>query len=152
MELLHTRPDAQSVSSVQLVKQVCPRSSQRYGSQLVGAGITHVAAPLHLGAAVSDPLAQNSTPHVVVAPGSTQFWPFVPSQKPPQAPEPGHAGRPFRGPPGTEMQVPSDPAWSHDWHCPSQAESQHTPSTQWVFVHWLDAPHGDPSPSFATHM
>src|SRR5262249_42620067 len=63
IELLQTRPDAQSVSSVQVVKQVWPTSSQRYGSQLVGAGITHVAAPLHVGADVWEPVAQNSTPH-----------------------------------------------------------------------------------------
>src|SRR5581483_9927875 len=89
--LLHTSPGAQSVSTSQDVRQLLPSGSQRYGSQLAGGGMTQVALPLHFGALMSALSAQNSTPQVTVASGSTQDVPFVPSQYPPQALEPGHA-------------------------------------------------------------
>src|SRR3954469_1819205 len=104
----------------------------------------HVALPPHFGAGVSELPEQNSTPQVVFKPGKLHATPLVPSQNPPQVPEPAHAGRPLRGAPGTAMHVPREPAWSHDWHCPLQAESQQTPSTQLAFAHWLFVAHGAP--------
>ena len=56
------------------------------------------------------PFSQNPTPHEVELPGSLQVAAFVPSQNPPQALEPGHAGLPPRGAPPTGRQLPTLPA------------------------------------------
>jgi len=77
---MQTRPGAQSLSSAHAVRHVEPSSSQRYGSQLCGAGKTHVALPLHCGAGVWALFAQYSTPQVTDWAGSTQLAPLVPSQ------------------------------------------------------------------------
>jgi hypothetical protein len=70
----------------------------------------HVALPPHFGAGVLELPKQNSTPQVVFSPGKAHSAPFVPSQNPPQVPEPAQAGRPLRGAPGTATHVPSEPA------------------------------------------
>src|SRR5205823_2272106 len=77
---------------------------------------------------------------------------FVPSQVPPQEePSVAHAFRPPCGAPATAVHVPAVPARSHAWHWPSQAVSQHTPSTQWPLPHWSAAPHVPPGGSLGTH-
>ena len=45
----------------------------------------------------------------------------------------GHAGRVPAGEPVMVTQVPTEFAALHAWHCPVQAELQHTPSTQYGF-------------------
>jgi hypothetical protein len=85
---------------------------------------------LHAAAFVETPKAQKAWPQVTFGPGKAHVFPFVPSQKPPQALEPRHPGRPARGAPTTLVHSPMWPTWSHAWHWPSQAVSQQTPSTQ----------------------
>jgi hypothetical protein len=54
-----------------------------------------------------------------------------------------HAGRTPWGLPVAGVHVPSLPFTSQASHCPSQARSQHTPSTQWPEAHSIEAPHVD---------
>jgi hypothetical protein len=89
-------------------------------------------------------------PQAVVPVGTVHFVRSAGPQKPAHAPDPAHAGRPWRGAPETPVHVPSLVAWSHASHWPAHAVSQHRPSTQWVLAHWVDAPHGVPDPSFGT--
>ena len=80
-----------------------------------------MAVPLHARACPSRSRrsVQNATPHRRAIFGSEQALPFVPSQNPPHAPDPGHAGRRRRaGPRTTAMQVPTLLAWLHDRHWP----------------------------------
>ena len=37
----------------------------------------------------------------------------------------------------TLVQVPADPGTSQAWHCPPQAELQHTPSMHCPLAHWF---------------
>jgi hypothetical protein len=55
-------------------------------------------------------------------------------------------------PAGTVVQVPRLPATLQARQVPVQAVSQHTPSTQWLFTHWLSPPHATPSASWATQL
>src|SRR5260221_4422000 len=127
---MQSRPGAHSVSSWQLVRHERPAASHWNGSQLAATGTLQLALPPHFGVPVAEPLAQKPTPQVTVAPGSAHVVRLAPSQNPPQAPEPGHAGRPSRGAPVMAMHLPSEPAWSHDSHWSTQAVSQQSPSTQ----------------------
>jgi hypothetical protein len=74
----------------------------------------------------------------------------APSQAPPQGdPSVAHCGRPACGAPATAVQVPTAPATSQASHCPPQAASQHTPSTQWPLAHWFAAEQVAAAGSFA---
>jgi hypothetical protein len=64
---------------------------------------------LHCGALDAKPLRHTATPQLVLDPGILQVARFVPSQKPPQSPEPWHAGRPLRGAPSVGVQTPIAP-------------------------------------------
>jgi hypothetical protein len=144
----HTRPGLQSPFPTQLVRHL-PWSPHWNGSQPFALGTTQVATPLHFGASVDAAFAQYASPHTTSTPGSTQLVPVLPSQKPPQAPEPSQLGRPSRGAPATATQVPSCPTWSHDSHCPSHGLSQQRPSTHCPLAHCAGAPHVAPFGCFA---
>jgi hypothetical protein len=70
--------------------------------------------------------------HAVEAEAYSHLSAKAPLQVPPQVvPAPVQAARgAWGGAPTTTLQVPLM-AWSHAWHCPSQAVSQQYPSTQW---------------------
>ena len=150
--LRHTSPGAQSASSWHDVRHDAPSAAHSYGSQLLGDKRTQVAAELHVGAAVTTPLAQKATPHATDTPGSVHTVPLVPSQKPPHAPEPRQPGLPARGMPFTATQVPMLPTWSQAWHSPPHASLQQTPSTQLLLVQCDGEPHVTPFASFATQI
>jgi hypothetical protein len=76
----------------------------------------------------------------------------VPLQAPPQlVPPPAQAVRSPCGAPVAGEQVPTDPATSHASHCPSQARSQQTPSTQSPVPHSPAAPQTCPGLRLGTH-
>ena len=75
----------------------------------------------------------------------------VPSQVPPQAPEPLQAERVPRGAPVTAVQVPTAMATSQASHWPLQAWSQHTPSAQKPLAHALLMVHAPPGGSRGVH-
>ncbi len=91
--------------------------------------------PLQLAADVATPAAQPGPAHSVVAPGNVHAARLVPSHAPAQTPVPVHAVRDPTGAPVAGEQVPSRPGTLHASHWPSQAVSQHTPSTHWPDVH-----------------
>jgi hypothetical protein len=69
----------------------------------------------------------------------------VPSQVPPQAvASEAQGARAPCGAPATGLQVPTAPATSQASHCPPQAASQQTPSTQKPLAHWDAAPQAVP--------
>jgi hypothetical protein len=71
----------------------------------------------------------------------------VPSQTEPHAdpePAPAHAARLPWGAPATALQVPTFPATSHAAHCELHPVSQHTPSTQKLEAHSVEAVHVAP--------
>jgi hypothetical protein len=76
----------------------------------------------------------------------------VPSQAPPQiVPSVAHAARLPAGAPVTAVHVPS-PDRLQASHCPSQADSQQTPSTQWPVAHWPAAVQVCPLASWGTQL
>jgi hypothetical protein len=77
---------------------------------------------------------------------------LVPSHAPAQAPVPAHAAREPTGAPVAGEQVPSSPAALHASHWPSQAVSQHTPSTHWPDVHSSVVAHIPPLGRRPTHI
>jgi hypothetical protein len=88
-------------------------------------------APPHTAWAVAIPPTHDAAPHTVPLPGWVHAFAFVPSQEPPHAdPSLAHAARAPCGWPETGTQVPTEPATSQAWHCPSHAWSQQTPSVQ----------------------
>jgi hypothetical protein len=79
----------------------------------------------------------------------------VPSHAPPQAlPSVAQATRGATGGPVTALQVPASAPGTplQASHCPSQAESQQTPSTQWPLTHWLEARQEAPSANCGTQL
>ncbi len=56
------------------------------------------------------------------------------------------------GAPLTPVQVPTAPATSQAWHWPPQAESQHTPSTQFPDEHWFAPAQLIPFPFFSVQV
>jgi hypothetical protein len=74
-------------------------------------------------------------------------------QLPPQVPEPAHAVRePCGAPLVIAEQVPTDPDTSQASHCPPQAPSQHTPSTQRLLWHWPLLEHASPLGRVTTQL
>jgi hypothetical protein len=53
---------------------------------------------------------------------------------------------------GTGKQMPGETTSLHRWHSPSHAESQHTPSTQWLLWQPLSLVHVWPMPTPHTPM
>jgi hypothetical protein len=102
-------------------------------------------APSQLAASTAWPPAQEAARQVVVPEGNAQALGLDPSQTPPHA-EPSEAQGALApwGAPVTVVQVPAAPGTSQAWHCPSQAWSQQTPSTQWVPWHCPSAAQGCP--------
>jgi hypothetical protein len=52
----------------------------------------------------------------------------------------------------TGLQVPTLPGTAHESHAPSQAVSQHTPSTQLPLAHWPSAPQVAPGVFFSSQV
>ena len=70
---------------------------------------------------------------------------MVPSQVPPQVPEPAQAVCPLRGAPLTATQVPGPEDSAQASQAPAQAVLQQTPSAQKPLTHWLAAVHACPA-------
>jgi len=70
---------------------------------------------------------------------------LVPSQLPPQVPEPAQTVCPLRGAPLTATQVPGLAASAQASQAPVQATLQQTPSAQKPLTHWLAAVHTCPA-------
>jgi hypothetical protein len=138
-------PAAQSVSFWQVALQCAPASSHaRLPAQDCGVPATQRPRPSHV-LRVCRLLVQD-VPHTVVAGG---YWHSVVLRAPLQLPVqaavvPVQAARRPWGGPTTGEQTPGDPATSHASHCPPQAVSQHTPSTQWVLAQSPSALHAAP--------
>jgi hypothetical protein len=111
----------------------------------------HVPPP-HLPASVSVPALHDPVEHVVSAPGNPAHFDRVfPSHV--SLPQIGcdgsapHFARVPCGSPTTAVHAPSDVPMSHASQMPPHAESQHTPSTQWLAAsppsaHSSSEPHG----------
>jgi len=50
------------------------------------------------------------------------------------------------------VHVPADPGTSQAWHCPPQAELQHTPSTHWPLEHWFAPAQATPGPFWGVQI
>jgi len=122
-------PAVQSASTVQLPAQVV--APQVNGAQVTSCSAGHEPAPLHDAAATATPEVHEGLRQVVELPGYAQAVGLVPLHAPPQTvPSEAHAVRGLRGAPVTGVQVPTLPVSAQAWHCPVQAVSQQTPSTQ----------------------
>jgi hypothetical protein len=143
----HQSPATQSVSAEQLPLQAA--GPHWYGAQAWVCGAGQWPAPSQAAANVATPEAQLGPRHCPVE--YAQAAPLLPSHSPPQAdPSVAHAGRAPCGAPATARQVPAEPKTSQAWHCPLQAWSQQTPSTQFPVAHWLAPPHEAPATSCGT--
>jgi hypothetical protein len=91
--------------------------------------------PLQTDAVVILPLVQIAAAQTVVLSGKVQVLPSEPSHWAWQAPVPPQGVRGLSGLPLMALHLPTEPASSHDSHWPSQALSQHTPSTQYPVEH-----------------
>jgi hypothetical protein len=109
----------------------------------------HEPAPSHEEAAIAFPSAQSAGKQVVSPAGKVQAARPAPSQLPWQAPMPAQAGRPPPGAPVAGTQLPAWPGSLHASHCPPQALSQQTESTQKPLAHWVAPPHDVPVASLA---
>jgi hypothetical protein len=129
-----------------------PVALHLYGEQFVAVGVEQVPpVPLQVGAGVNSATVQMAFPQTVL---DGYFWqapapshePFVPQLA---APRSVHS-LPGSVPAAMGPQVPSVPGpvplrdAVHPWQRPPQATLQHTPSTQFAFVHSTEAPHATP--------
>lgn len=127
---VHTKPTLQSLAAVQLVLHLS--LAQAYGSQAVSAITQAPVVPLHLPACAMF-AAQVGVPQSVPSGmSSLHAVRFVPSQAPAQPVSPVHL---LRLPAGAPVFATHVPVESHFSHWPSQAVSQHTPSTQCLVGH-----------------
>jgi hypothetical protein len=138
--------ELQSALPVQLVKQAVPALLQaKLPGQLLVLTAGHWPAPLHAAAAVSFEPWQLCGRHEVLLPGNVQLVREPVLHAPAQLPAPPQAARPPRGCPLVSGEhVPGFAGRSQASHCPSQAASQHTPSTHLVLVQSLLAAHAVP--------
>jgi len=91
------------------------------------------------------PELQDGSRHVVPLPGYVQAAGWIPSHVPAQTePSEAQAVRALRGPPATDVQVPTLPFSAQASHWPVQAVSQQTPSTQCGDPHWFAPPQACP--------
>lgn len=110
-------------------------------AQAVLVGVVQAPAPLHTVAVVTMPLAQLPAEHWAVLPGKLQAVGLVPSHWLWQGAVPVQAARiDPRGNPATVRHLPALLLSLHAWHCPVQALSQQTPSTQWFELHSVFCP------------
>jgi hypothetical protein len=107
-------------------------------------GVVQAPAPLHTVSVVISPPVQLAAVHTTVLSGKTHAVAFVPSHVPLQLPLPPHSVREPTGSPEMVEHCPTLPDALHDWHCPSQVPSQHTPSMQWSLAHSPSPPHAVP--------
>lgn len=131
-------PAEQDVA-VQLPAQVIPSAAHRLLSHAFVAEAVQLPEPLQTDAVVTLPAVHLAAVHSVALSGKVQAEGFVPPHWALHFPVPPQAGRGVTGSPRTVLHLPTDPASLHDWHWPSQAPSQQTPSTQFPEVHWLAA-------------
>jgi hypothetical protein len=106
--------------------------SQTYGAHDFEAGVAHPPAPSQKAMLVKMPEAHDAAAQLVDVPLiEAHLVRSAPSQVAWQTPVPAHAVRvlPCTAP-ATATHVPTLPPTSHASHCPLQALSQQTPSTQ----------------------
>jgi len=112
--------------------------------QLTVIAVVHAPAPSHTVAVVAIPFKQLPAVHWVLLPGYWQRAGSIPLHCPAHDPVPAHAVRAARGVPITGTQRPGVLLSLHASHCPVQALSQHTPSTQCPDPHCPSRPHAAP--------
>jgi hypothetical protein len=146
--LVHTFPSAQSASCMHVVAHASP--AHAYGAHRAATAVVQLPCPSQRSAAEAMPALHDAAPHTVSLPGSAHAPVWEPSHRPAHAPVPAHAARPPCGSPETGEQTPACPGTSHAAHGSVQAESQHTPSTQWFDAHCALPPHASPGPTCGT--
>lgn len=104
-------------------------SRSQPSGHVVSAPLTQVPEPLHVDAVVALPEAHDAAPHAVPNAGTLHEKP-VPSQLPPQGPEPGHVGWPVCGAPFTAVHVPTEPGRLQAPQLAAHTWLQQTPSVQ----------------------
>lgn len=130
-------PAAQSPSLAQV--NLHAPALHAYGAQLLGTGTEQPPALSQVPGGVSESPVQDDALHWVDVPGRTQALGFAPSHWPTQAPVPAHAGFGDFGAPARGLHWPTLPVSAQLSHWPVHGESQQTPSTQKLDVHWLAA-------------
>jgi hypothetical protein len=107
---------------------------------------------LHVCASVATLFAQLGGVHTTEVPGYVQRSGVTPLHVPAQfGSVPAHGARTPRGAPTTEVHVPKAPPTLHASHCPMQAESQQTPSTQYDDAHSVESLHASALGRFGRH-
>ena len=116
-----------------------------FGAQETSCSGGHEPLPSHDAASTAMPELQDGSRHVVPLPGYVQAAGWIPSHVPAQTePSEAQAVRALRGPPATDVQVPTLPFSAQASHWPVQAVSQQTPSTQCGDPHWFAPPQACP--------
>jgi hypothetical protein len=132
LDAVQALPSAQSASVAQLVRQ--PFVSHAYGAHVPDGGDPQDPIPLQVAAGVKVEPAHEAVWQVASFPTNPlHASAFLPSQARPtqtSAVPATHAARAPCGAPTTAVHVPEDPTPSQASHCPVQARSQQTPSTQ----------------------
>jgi hypothetical protein len=142
--------------TVQVVAQALPEHTNGEQVVLVALAMSHDPSPSQVAAAVDVPFWHLGSAHTVKLPGIAQAAAWVPSQNPAHLSVPEHW---VRFPCGLSCaaigeQVPSFPfesGTSQASHWPSQALSQHTPSTQTPVAHCPPAEHAFPASNLGVH-
>jgi hypothetical protein len=130
--------------AVQLAPQTVPTHWK--APQLIGPGATQAPSPSQYDTSLNVVPAHVPDAHGVDLPGAGPHWiVLVPSHFAWQAPAPLHCVREPCGSPVTALHVPTLPPTPHDSHCPVQAPSQQTPSTQFPEPHSAAPAHVVPS-------
>jgi hypothetical protein len=137
-------PGSQFASAVQASKQRLPLHAN--GEHASEDGALHFPIASQVASGVNTPFTQRSDAHAV--PGRYFRQALAPSHFPsvPQV-EGSWVAHIMCGsslPAGTGVQAPSEEGSLQLRHAPTQAFSQHTPSTQKLFTHSLAAPQGRP--------
>ena len=144
-------PPTQSASVAQLFRHsVAP---QAYGAQAIGTAAGQAPKPSQLAAGTAAPASHFADRQEAWASGKVQTAGCTPSQLPPHTePSLAQAAREPTGVPLAERQTPGDQPRLHAWHCPSQAPSQQSPSTQYPELHWLAAEQAVPFASLTRQV
>jgi hypothetical protein len=124
----HVKGAMQSASVPHTVRHA--PAPQTYGEQLLVVGVAHVPVPVQCETGVYVEPLHEAAPHATPVPACAHAP--APLQAP-VSPQGGLGAQPPCGsavPATTFVHVPADPATSHAWHSPHDAELQHTPSTQ----------------------
>jgi hypothetical protein len=139
-----TKPAPQEAAVQAVAHFALPSVAHPPFGQGPSVGMLHAPAPLHNDAVVTLPPTQVAAAHTVALSGKVQLLPFVPSHWPLHIPVPPQGSRGLRGAPVMALHVPTEFGLLHDSHCPSQAESQHTPSAQCPVVQSASMRHDIP--------